>query len=257
MIALTQILIAWAKAFDANPTADSAHRAMLCFRRLGNDPRRAVKYGEEAVKLEPKKATYRMALALAYADAGLGVRANGEIGRALALEPQNPKIKKGGGKDTEHVGAHGRGGEPLSTPTRTVAEAGPREVPKSPASDRKHTKPGPEPQSVELRTFNRNRPASLKIPRENRAQQRPPSPPSPRVGAHQGHTRQSRTGRTTPSELARNGGTFTRIATSRALWMAGQSLTTVADGGARHRLSGGSLGRPSRGSDSGTRKRMD
>jgi tetratricopeptide (TPR) repeat protein len=86
--------IAWARAFEAVPNAESAHRATLAFRKMGNDPRRSVKYGEESVKLDPNKAAYRMALALAYSDAGLGVRARGEIERALALEPQNARIKE-------------------------------------------------------------------------------------------------------------------------------------------------------------------
>jgi curved DNA-binding protein CbpA len=84
----------WARAFDLMPAADVAHRASLCFRRSGGDPRRAAKYGEEAVKLDPNKASYRVNLALVYLDLGLGLRARGEIDRAHALEPQNAQVKE-------------------------------------------------------------------------------------------------------------------------------------------------------------------
>jgi tetratricopeptide (TPR) repeat protein len=84
----------WARAFDQVPTAEMAHRAALCFRRAGVDPRRAAKYGEEAVKLDPNKASYRVNLAHAYIDAGLTLRARGEIDRAHALEPQSPQVKE-------------------------------------------------------------------------------------------------------------------------------------------------------------------
>jgi tetratricopeptide (TPR) repeat protein len=85
---------AWARAFDAGPNADVANRAALCFRRAGTDLRRATRYGEEAVKLDPNKAAYRVNLALAYADAGLGRRARGEIDRALALDPQSATARE-------------------------------------------------------------------------------------------------------------------------------------------------------------------
>jgi curved DNA-binding protein CbpA len=89
-----QAAVAWVRAFDAVPTAETANRAALCFRRAGTDLRRAAKYGEEAVKIDPNKATYRVTLALAYADAGLVLRARGEIERALALDPQNASVKE-------------------------------------------------------------------------------------------------------------------------------------------------------------------
>jgi len=85
---------AWARAFDAGPNADVANRAALCFRRAGTDLHRATRYGEEAVKLDPNKAAYRVNLALAYADAGLGRRARGEIDRALALDPQSATARE-------------------------------------------------------------------------------------------------------------------------------------------------------------------
>jgi tetratricopeptide (TPR) repeat protein len=83
----------WARAFDLIPTAETAHRASLNFRRAGTDLRRAAKYGEEAVKLAPNKAAFRINLALVYVDLGLGLRAHGEIERAHALEPNNPQLK--------------------------------------------------------------------------------------------------------------------------------------------------------------------
>jgi curved DNA-binding protein CbpA len=86
--------VAWVRAFDSAPSAELANRAALCFRRAGTDLHKATKYGEEAVKRDPSKATYRVTLALAYADAGLGLRARGEIERALALEPQNASVKE-------------------------------------------------------------------------------------------------------------------------------------------------------------------
>jgi curved DNA-binding protein CbpA len=90
--------IAWARAFDAQPTAETANRAALCFRRAGNDFRRAAKYGEEAVKMEPGKASYHVTLALVYADAGLVLRARGEIERAIALDPTNAAVKEAAAK---------------------------------------------------------------------------------------------------------------------------------------------------------------
>ncbi|HEY2509292.1 MAG TPA: hypothetical protein VGI39_00420, partial [Polyangiaceae bacterium] len=85
----------WARALETTPSADVANRAAMCLRRAGTDARRAAKYGEEAVKLDPHKATYRVTLALIYADAGLVLRARGEIDRAKALEPDNPVVKDG------------------------------------------------------------------------------------------------------------------------------------------------------------------
>ena len=84
----------WARAFEIVPAAETAHRASLCFRRAGVDSRRAAKYGEEAVKLDGHKATYRVNLALVYCDLGLALRAHGEIERAQALDPQNAQVKE-------------------------------------------------------------------------------------------------------------------------------------------------------------------
>ena len=84
----------WARAFELVPAADAAHRASLCFRRAGVDLRRAAKYGEEAVKIDPHKAAYRVNLALVYADLGLSLRAHGEIERAHAIDPQNAQVKE-------------------------------------------------------------------------------------------------------------------------------------------------------------------
>ncbi len=89
-----QAAASWVRAFEAVPTAESAFRAGVCFRRAGTDMRKAAKYGEEAVKIDPNKASYRVALALAYADAGLVLRARGEIERALALEPKSDSVKE-------------------------------------------------------------------------------------------------------------------------------------------------------------------
>jgi curved DNA-binding protein CbpA len=90
----TQAAIEWARAFDALPTADTANRAAACFRRAGTDHRRAARYGEEAVKLEPTKAAYHVTLALVYADAGLVLRAKGEIERAAVLDPEGSAVKE-------------------------------------------------------------------------------------------------------------------------------------------------------------------
>jgi curved DNA-binding protein CbpA len=84
----------WARAFDILPSAETAHRASLCLRRAGVDSRRAAHYGEEAVKLDPNKASYRVNLALVYADLGLSLRARGEIDRAHALDPQSAQVKE-------------------------------------------------------------------------------------------------------------------------------------------------------------------
>lgn len=84
----------WARAFDLVAAAEVAHRAALCFRRAGVEPRRAAHYGEEAVKLDPNKASYRVNLALLYADLGLLLRARGEIDRAQALDPQGAGLKE-------------------------------------------------------------------------------------------------------------------------------------------------------------------
>jgi tetratricopeptide (TPR) repeat protein len=90
----TQAAAAWARVFDLAPTAESAHRAAAAFRRAGADPRRGARYGEEAVKLDPNKSAYRVTLALIYADAGLNLRARGEIERAQALEPNSVLVKE-------------------------------------------------------------------------------------------------------------------------------------------------------------------
>ena len=47
---------AWARVFEVAPSADAAHRAAVALLRAGQDPRRAARYGEEAVKLEPNRA---------------------------------------------------------------------------------------------------------------------------------------------------------------------------------------------------------
>jgi tetratricopeptide (TPR) repeat protein len=85
----------WARAFELAPTnGEVAHRAALCLRRAGSDPRRAAKYGEDAVKLDPNKAGFRATLALLYLDVGLGLRARGEVERAMKLDPQNAQVKE-------------------------------------------------------------------------------------------------------------------------------------------------------------------
>jgi hypothetical protein len=86
--------ICWARSFDLAPNAEAAHRAAAAFRRAGSDPRRGARYGEEAVKLDPNKALYRVTLALLYSDAGLLLRARGELDRAHALEPNSPIVKE-------------------------------------------------------------------------------------------------------------------------------------------------------------------
>jgi tetratricopeptide (TPR) repeat protein len=89
---------AYAKVFAFAPSADVAHRAANAYRRGGGDPRRAAHFGEEAVKLEPHKAIYRLTLALIYVEAGLMLRARGELDRAQALEPTHPMIRDVMGK---------------------------------------------------------------------------------------------------------------------------------------------------------------
>ena len=84
---------AYAKLFALAPSADVAHRASNAYRRAGLDARKAAHYGEEAVKLDPNKAVYRLTLALVYIDAGLTLRARGELDRAQVLEPTNPLIR--------------------------------------------------------------------------------------------------------------------------------------------------------------------
>jgi tetratricopeptide (TPR) repeat protein len=84
----------WARAFELGPSAEIANRAALCFRRVGTDLHRAAKFGEEALKLEPNKAAYRVTLAMIYADAGLLLRARGELERAQALDPQSTVVKE-------------------------------------------------------------------------------------------------------------------------------------------------------------------
>jgi tetratricopeptide (TPR) repeat protein len=86
--------VCWARAFDLVPNAETAHRASTGFRRAGTDLRRAARYGEEAVKLAPTKAAFRINLALVYADLGLALRARGELERAHGLEPNNPQLKE-------------------------------------------------------------------------------------------------------------------------------------------------------------------
>ena len=83
----------WARAFESAPSADVANRAAMCLRRAGADVRKAARFGEDAVKLDPNKAAYRVTLALVYADAGLVLRARGEIERAQALEPDSALVK--------------------------------------------------------------------------------------------------------------------------------------------------------------------
>jgi hypothetical protein len=46
------------------------------------------------VKLEPTKAAYHVTLALVYADAGLVLRAKGEIERAAVLDPEGSAVKE-------------------------------------------------------------------------------------------------------------------------------------------------------------------
>jgi predicted Zn-dependent protease len=85
---------AYAKVFALAPSADVAFRAAGALRRAGTDGRRAVHFGEEAVKLDPNKAVYHLALALTYIDAGLLVRARGELDRGQALDPKHPLIRE-------------------------------------------------------------------------------------------------------------------------------------------------------------------
>src|SRR5262249_46492216 len=84
---------AYARAFNLAPSAEVAFRAANAYRRHGVDMKRAAHFGEEAVKLEPNDAVYRLTLALIYADSQLMLRSRGELDRAQALAPKHPLIR--------------------------------------------------------------------------------------------------------------------------------------------------------------------
>jgi tetratricopeptide (TPR) repeat protein len=81
------------QAYAANPDAATAERAANALRKAGGDLRRAVELAEEAVRLEPKKAAYRVTLGEVCLAANLVKRAAGEAERALALDPGDAAAK--------------------------------------------------------------------------------------------------------------------------------------------------------------------
>jgi hypothetical protein len=84
---------AYTKAHAAKSDARVGERLANALRLSGGDLRLAAKLAEEAVQKEPTSAGFHATLAEVYADAGLDVRAQGEIKRALELASDEPRAR--------------------------------------------------------------------------------------------------------------------------------------------------------------------
>jgi tetratricopeptide (TPR) repeat protein len=81
----------YAKAYGAHSEAWIAERAANAMRLEGTDLRRAAQLAEQAVLAEPQSVSYRVTLGEIYFAAGLVARAAGEVGRAMAISPNDPR----------------------------------------------------------------------------------------------------------------------------------------------------------------------
>ncbi|MGH7297636.1 MAG: tetratricopeptide repeat protein, partial [Polyangiaceae bacterium] len=75
----------------AHSEAWIAERAANALRHEGSDLRRAAQLAEQAVVAEPRSVSYRVTLGEIYFDAGMLARAAGEVERALAMSPDDPR----------------------------------------------------------------------------------------------------------------------------------------------------------------------
>ncbi|MFO0679155.1 MAG: tetratricopeptide repeat protein [Polyangiaceae bacterium] len=91
---LDDAILHYAKAFDAVPSATVAARAATMLHKSGKDIKRATRFAEQAVQLEPQTTAHRVMLAQIYLDAGLRRRAEGELERALQIDPKDAAAKK-------------------------------------------------------------------------------------------------------------------------------------------------------------------
>jgi tetratricopeptide (TPR) repeat protein len=88
-------------AFKANPNDAFANYCMTRVMQRFGDAEQAVKYGETAVKLDPKSSAYHRALGDAYSDQiekvstfkqlGIARKMRAEFEAALAIDPKNPE----------------------------------------------------------------------------------------------------------------------------------------------------------------------
>ncbi|APR84823.1 Tetratricopeptide repeat protein [Minicystis rosea] len=86
--------LAYAKVCAGRPNDARAHeRVAHATLKLGN-MRRAVEFARKAVEIAPGTALFHVTLARAYAAAGLGKSAQAELDRALALSPNDERIRQ-------------------------------------------------------------------------------------------------------------------------------------------------------------------
>lgn len=85
--------LSYAKVCNGRPLDAKAHeRVAFATLKSSSNVRRAVDFARKAVELEPRTPELRLTLARAYAAAGFGKSAKGEIDRALELAPGDAKI---------------------------------------------------------------------------------------------------------------------------------------------------------------------
>jgi tetratricopeptide (TPR) repeat protein len=91
----TDAALSYAKTCTGRPGDARAHeRVAFATLKSSTNTRRAVEFARKAVELEPNSADLRLTLSRAYAAAGFEKSAQGEAERALALSPNDPKIRE-------------------------------------------------------------------------------------------------------------------------------------------------------------------
>ncbi len=84
----------WCKVCEGRPDApDPARRAAEALLKAGGDPRRAQKYAQKAVELEPDKAENLLLLARVFMAADMKLNAKRELEKAAKLDPANEMVK--------------------------------------------------------------------------------------------------------------------------------------------------------------------
>jgi curved DNA-binding protein CbpA len=103
--------LSYSKACAGRPEDGRVHeRVAFATLKSSANTRRAVEFARKAVELDPTIAEFRLTLARAYAAAGFEKSAQGEIARALALAPNDPKIRDLSASVREQAQKNGKSG---------------------------------------------------------------------------------------------------------------------------------------------------
>ena len=90
----SEAALSYAKVCTGKPNNAAAHeRVAFATLKSGGSARRAVDFARKAIELDPRKPDYHVTLARAYGAAGLDKSAQGELDRALALAPKDPRVQ--------------------------------------------------------------------------------------------------------------------------------------------------------------------